>query len=152
MELEKVVINDEQSIEDHSEVFQGIPNRHIDGEETLSKEYVSKPDDQELQILNDAVSKPTTPARERIQEQGEGSTPSRQTITLTSLVKGPSTRVKPNHHITNILGSLNDNMQLRSKALNVIMHYCYLSQIEPKKVDEALEDTDWINSLHEELH
>ena len=38
-------------------------------------------DDQELQILNDAVSKPTTPIRERIQEQGEGSTPSRQTRT-----------------------------------------------------------------------
>ena len=61
MELENVVINDQQSIEDHSEVFQGIPNRHIDGEETLSKEYVSKPDDQELQILNNAVSQPTTP-------------------------------------------------------------------------------------------
>ena len=38
-------------------------------------------DDQELQILNDAVSKPTTPIRERIQEQCEGSTPSRQTRT-----------------------------------------------------------------------
>ena len=72
-------------------------------------------DDQELQILNDAVSKPTTPIRERIPEQGEGSTPSRQTRTSTSLVTGSSARVKLNHHITNILGSLNDNMQLRSK-------------------------------------
>ena len=61
MELENVVINDEQSIEDHSEVFQGIQNRHIDSEDTLSKEYVSKPDDQELQILNNAVSQPITP-------------------------------------------------------------------------------------------
>ena len=98
------------------------------------------------------VLKPTTPIRERIQEQGEGSISTGQNSTSTSLVKGPSVRVKLNHPITNILGSLNDNMRLRSKALNVITHSCYLSQMEPKKVDEALEDTDWINSMHEEHH
>ena len=58
------------------------------------------------------------------------------------LVKGPSARVKLNHPSTNIFGSLNDNMRLRSKALNVITHSCYLSQVEPKKVDEALQDAD----------
>ena len=50
------------------------------------------------------------------------------------------------------MGSLNDNMRLRSKALNVITHSCYLSQFEQKKVDEALQDADWVNSMHEELH
>ena len=53
---------------------------------------------------------------------------------------------------TNKLGSLNDNMRLRSKALNVITHSCYLSQFELKKVDEALQDADWVNSMHKELH
>ena len=43
-------------------------------------------------------------------------------------------------------------MRLRSKALNVITHSCYLSQFELKKVDEALQDVDWVNSMHEELH
>ena len=43
-------------------------------------------------------------------------------------------------------------MRLRSKALNVITHSCYLSQFEPKKVDEAPQDSDWIISMHEELH
>ena len=38
------------------------------------------------------------------------------------------------------------------KALNVITHSCYLSRVEPKKVDEALEDAEWINFMHEELH
>ena len=66
--------------------------------------------------------------------------------------KGPSVRVRLNHPITNILGSLNDNMRLRSKALNVITHSCYLSQFESKKVDEALQDANWVNSIHEELH
>ena len=43
-------------------------------------------------------------------------------------------------------------MRLRSKALSVITHSCNLSQFEPKKVDEALQDADWVNSMHEELH
>ena len=43
-------------------------------------------------------------------------------------------------------------MRLRSKALNVITHSCYLSQFKLKKVDEALQDANWINSMHEELH
>ena len=98
------------------------------------------------------MSEPITPVRERIQEQGETSTPSEWQRTSTSLVKGPSIRIKLNHPATSILGSLNDNMCLRSKALNVITHSCYLSQVEPKKVDKALEDADWINSMHEELH
>ena len=43
-------------------------------------------------------------------------------------------------------------MRLRSKALSVITHSCYLSQFEPKKVDKALQNADWVNSMHEELH
>ena len=43
-------------------------------------------------------------------------------------------------------------MRLRSKALNVITHLCYLSQFELKKVDEALQDVDWVNSMYEELY
>ena len=54
--------------------------------------------------------------------------------------------------VTNILGSLNDNMRLRSKALNVITHSRYLSQFEPKKVDKAFQDVDWVNSMYEELY
>ena len=27
-----------------------------------------------------------------------------------------------------------------------------MSSIEPKKIDEALEDVDWINAMHEELN
>ena len=86
------------------------------------------------------------------QEQGEPSPSLEQKGTTISLVKGPSSRVKLNHSVTNILGSLNDHMILRSKTLNAITHSCYLSQFEPKKVDESLQDADWVNSMHEELH
>ena len=59
-----------------------------------------------------------------------------------SLVKGPSSRVRLSQPSSNILGSLNDNMRLRSKALSVITHSCYMSQFELKKVDEVLQDAD----------
>ena len=69
-------------------------------------------------------SKPSTPVNETQQEESEPSSSFEQKGTSTSLVKGPSSSVKLNHLIINILGSLNDNMRLRSKALNLITHSC----------------------------
>ena len=45
MESANVVINDEKSTEDHSEVIQETQNNHTEVEDTLPKEYVSKVDD-----------------------------------------------------------------------------------------------------------
>ena len=126
-------------------------------DDSLPEDYVGKHNDEELMVLNDAVSvpsspEPSTPVHETQQAQHEFSLSSEQKGTSTSLIKGPSSRVRLNHPSSNILGSLNDNMRLRSKALSVITHSCYLSQFEPKKIDEALQDADWVNSMHEELH
>jgi hypothetical protein len=30
--------------------------------------------------------------------------------------------------------------------------FSFVSSIEPKKIDEALKDVDWINAMHEELN
>ena len=114
---------------------------------SLPVDYVGKHNDEELMVLNDAVSvssslEPSTPIHETQQALHEFSPSPKQKGTSTSLVKGPSFRVRLNHSSSNILGSLNDNMRLRSKALSVITHSCYLSQFESKKVDEALQDAD----------
>ena len=157
IESSNVVINDELSSESLSENNSLVQERNIAVDDSFLADYVGKHSEEELLLLNDTVSvpsslEPSTLVHETQQEQSELSPPSEQKGTSTSLVKGPSSRVKLNHPATNILGSLNDNMRLRSKALNVITHSCYLSQFEPKKVDEALQDTDWVNSMHEELH
>ena len=31
-------------------------------------------------------------------------------------------------------------------------HYSFISSIEPMMVEEALDDPDWVNAIHEELH
>ena len=112
-------------------------------DDSLPVDYVGKHSDEELMVLNDAVSvplslEPSTLVHKTQQAQHEFSSLSKHKGTSISLVKGPSSRVRLNHLSSNILGSLNDNMRLRSKALSVIIHSCYLSQFEPKKVDEAL--------------
>ena len=132
MESSNVVINDELCPESHSEDTPLIQEKTMEVEDSLPEEYVGEHSDEELQLLNDTVSEPSTPVHETQQEQCESSSSSEQKGTSTSLVKGPSARVKLNHPTTNILGSLNDNIRLRSKALNVITHSCYLSKFESK--------------------
>ena len=157
MEYSIVVINDELSSESHSENSSPVQEKIMEVDDSLPTDYMGKHSEEDLLLLNDIVSipsslEPSTPVHETQQAQGELSPPSKQKGTSTSLVKGPSSRVKLNHPATNILGSLNDNIRLRSKALNVITYSCYLSQFEPEKVDEAFQDANWVNSMHKELH
>ena len=96
-------------------------------DDSLLVDYVGKHSDEELMVLNDAMSipsspKPSTPVHETQQAQHKFNPSSEHKGTSTSLVKGPSSRVRLNHPSSNILGSLNDNMRLRSKALSVITH------------------------------
>ena len=64
MESVNMVINDEQCAETHVEEAQSVQERSIEVEDTLPKEYVEKSTDEELFILNDTVSEPTTLVRE----------------------------------------------------------------------------------------
>ena len=157
MESSNVLINDEVCSKAHSENTALVQDKPMEVDDSLPIDYVGKYSDQELMVLNDAISvpsspEPSTPVYETQQAQHGFSPLSQQKGTSTSLVKGPSSRIRLNHPSSNILGSFNDNMRLRSKVLSVITHSCYLSQFEPKKVDEALQDADWVNSMHEELH
>ena len=38
------------------------------------------------------------------------------------------------------------------KLASFIKHHSFVSCIEPKNVEEALQDLDWINAIHEELN
>ena len=37
-------------------------------------------------------------------------------------------------------------------SVNHVMYICYHAQSEPKKVEEALKDENWVESMHQELH
>ena len=72
-----------------------------------------------------------------------------------STSKKPSSKVIKNHPNNNIIGSLDEGLRLRKGNIllaNHVTYHCYLAQFEPKRVEEALQDENWVNSVHEELN
>lgn len=62
-------------------------------------------------------------------------------------------KVTKNHPLSNVIGDFEENMvTLRQSKLNEISCICYTFQIEPKSVEEALNDEVWLEALHEELN
>ena len=43
-------------------------------------------------------------------------------------------------------------MTYSKKLASFIEHHSFVSCIEPKNVEEALQDPNWINAMHEELN
>ena len=43
-------------------------------------------------------------------------------------------------------------MQTRSRLASFYEHFSFVSPIEPKKIEEALKDVDWVNAMHKELN
>ncbi|RVW30845.1 putative mitochondrial protein [Vitis vinifera] len=67
--------------------------------------------------------------------------------------KKNKSKIPKNHPLSNVIGNYKDNMVTkRQSKLNEISYVCYTSQIEPKKVEEALNNEAWVEALHEELN
>ena len=69
--------------------------------------------------------------------------------------KGPSSRIKLNHPLDVIMGNMNE-LTLRKRIVdkcvaNFVSYSCYLSQVEPTKVKEALQDESWVEAMPDEL-
>ena len=69
--------------------------------------------------------------------------------------KGFSFRIKLNHPPEVIVGNMNE-LTLRKRTVdkyvaNFVSYSCYLSQVEPTKVEEALQDESWVEAMHDEL-
>jgi len=50
------------------------------------------------------------------------------------------------------VSDLNTGVQTRSKLKNFCAFYVFLSNIEPKNVNEAFADLDWVTAMQEEVH
>ena len=69
--------------------------------------------------------------------------------------KGPSSIIKLNHPPEVIVGNMNE-LTLRKRTVdkcvsNFVSYSCYLSQVEPSKVEDALQDESWVEAMHDEL-
>jgi len=61
-------------------------------------------------------------------------------------------RVPRNLSMDNIIGQVHKGVSTRRILNKLCEHMAFVSQIEPKTVAEALEDSNWINAMHEELN
>ncbi|KAK1645116.1 hypothetical protein QYE76_062921 [Lolium multiflorum] len=56
------------------------------------------------------------------------------------------------HTHDKVLGDVRAKVSTRRQLANFSNHHAYISVVEPKKVFEALEDSDWVEAMHEELN
>ena len=62
------------------------------------------------------------------------------------------TNIARDHPLDTIIGDISRGVQTRSRLALFCEHFSFVSFIEPKKIEEALKDVDWVNAMHEELN
>ena len=60
--------------------------------------------------------------------------------------------IQKDHPVDNIFGSITKEVTTRSRLATFCEHYSFVSSLEPLKVDEALDDPDWVMAMQEELN
>jgi hypothetical protein len=60
--------------------------------------------------------------------------------------------IQRNHPVDQILGDISKGVTTRSRLVNFCEHYLFVSSIEPFRVEEALQDPDWVLAMQEELN
>ena len=69
--------------------------------------------------------------------------------------KGPSLRTKLNHPPEVIVGNMNEltlkKCTVDKCVANFVSYPCYLPQVEPTKVEDALQGKSWVESMHDKL-
>ena len=55
--------------------------------------------------------------------------------------------VQRDHPVDNILGSIQRGVTTRSRLANFYEFYSFVSSLEPLRVEQALEDSDWVIAM-----
>ena len=61
------------------------------------------------------------------------------------------TNIGKDHPLDTIIGDISRGVQTRSRLASFCEYFSFVSSIEPKKIEEALKDVNWVNAMHEEL-
>jgi hypothetical protein len=60
--------------------------------------------------------------------------------------------IAKDHPMDQIVGDINKGVQTRSRLASFCEHYSFVSCDDPTRIEEALDDPDWVNAIHEELN
>ena len=114
-----------------------LPPKPNEVQKLIQQEPASPSTPNTSSVLEDSTDIPTSPDFESHEE------------------KRPSFRVKLNYPPKDIVGNMNE-LTLRKRTVdkcvaNFVSYSCYLSQVEPTKVEEAIQDESWVEAMHDEL-
>ncbi|GJZ69748.1 putative ribonuclease H-like domain-containing protein [Tanacetum coccineum] len=142
---------------------------------SISDTTNSKEDDYEIPQLEDIHQDTTEGIFTHSSYDDEGAEADFTNLeTVVNVSPIPTSRVNPSHPSTLILGDPTSAVQTRSKVnksseahafvsyvqkqrrnnhkdFHLCLFACFLSQHEPKKISEALEDESWVDAMQEEL-
>ncbi|XP_073137104.1 uncharacterized protein [Henckelia pumila] len=65
---------------------------------------------------------------------------------------GPNLRWSKNHPRDLVIGNPTALIRTRNQLIDELLHATFISQLEPKHIDEALQDASWIEAMQEELN
>ena len=141
MESINVVVNDDHDVtnstNDEDEVFHSNTDVRTDVENSL--------DD-----ISTGNSNVRTDADDKVSDivPDEGSPPETEQ-------RVPSRRIQRNHPAHEVIGEISEGIKTRPKPpvnyREMIGNLCFVSKIEPKNVNEAIDDEYWVNAMQEEL-
>jgi hypothetical protein len=60
--------------------------------------------------------------------------------------------IQRDHPTNTILGDIHKGVTTRSRVAHFCEHYSFVSSIEPHRVEEALQDSDWVMAMQEKLN
>ena len=60
--------------------------------------------------------------------------------------------IQRDHPVDTILGDIHKGVTTRSRVAHFCEHYSFVSSIEPHRIEEALQDSDWVVAMQEELN
>ena len=69
-----------------------------------------------------------------------------------SNASAPTNQCCKRSSLDSIIGDISRGVQTISRLASFCEHFLFVSSIEPKKIDDALKDIDWVNTMHEELN
>jgi hypothetical protein len=133
--------------------------KNLDVGELRPRQVIDEEDDQ-VQVLSnsnvqvDTNQTSTSGSHDNVQDQVANTSCQHngQASTSNQILIFQPTHIARDHPLDTIIGDISRGVQTRSRLASFCEHFSFVSSIEPKKIDEALLDVDWVNAMHEELN
>jgi hypothetical protein len=110
-------------------------------------------DDEPISLDNKASSSNEVDSSEKVKDQVDEPKDEEKALPPTNNEELPkSWNVVHRYPKELIIGEIEHGVNTRSKLKNICNNMAFLSQIEPKNINEAIEDESWILAMQEELN